>query len=260
MTTAYSTKNQHFQQEEKQFFNNNGYIIVPNLFNDDDMQWIERYITEIENWPEQQGRTMKYFEENQPQNTPKLLNRIENFLPFHPQLNELINGERTIGYVSELLNEPAVLFKDKINFKKPGGSDFKPHQDIQAGWEKYASYFISIAIAVDETNIENGCLEIAQGNYQARQIGQLWKPLTEEELSGNTFVHVPQKPGDAIFFNGYVAHQSGPNRTDRPRRNIYLTYNRASERPHSNQYYADKRKSYPPDAERSASGHYQYRV
>ena len=37
------------------------------------------------------------------------------------------------AHVGELFGEPAVLFKEKINFKMPGGAGFKAHQDQQAG-------------------------------------------------------------------------------------------------------------------------------
>ena len=36
------------------------------------------------------------------------------------------------GMVSQLYGEPAVLFKDKINFKMPGGGGFLCHQDATA--------------------------------------------------------------------------------------------------------------------------------
>ena len=36
------------------------------------------------------------------------------------------------------------ISEDKINFKMPGGTGFKPHQDSQAGWEVYAKYFINV--------------------------------------------------------------------------------------------------------------------
>jgi len=45
-----------------------------------------------------------------------------------------------------------------------------------------------------------------------------------------------------------------------PRRVLYITYNRASEGDWREQYYADKRKSFPPDCEREAGKVYEYKV
>jgi hypothetical protein len=62
------------------------------------------------------------------------------------------------------------------------------------------------------------------------------------------------------FFDCFTPHQSKPNLTDRPRRNIYLTFNRASAGDYREQYFADKRKSFPPDFERDPRATYTFRV
>ena len=63
-----------------------------------------------------------------------------------------------------------------------------------------------------------------------------------------------------VLFDAYVPHRSAPNLTDSPRRVLYLTYNKASEGDHRERYYADKRKSFPPDCEREAGKDYAYKV
>ena len=169
-------------------------------------------------------------------------------------------GETLTGLVGQLFGEAGVLFKEKINFKMPGGHGFTPHQDAQAGWNSYASYFITVMISVDETTIENGCLEMVSGAHGRGLIGELWKPLSETDMKGMHFRPVPTRPGDAIFFDSYAPHRSGPNLTERARRVLYLTYNRGRDGDHRAQYYADKRKSYPPDCEREAGKVYTFKV
>jgi len=83
---------------------------------------------------------MKYYEANPEHKTdsaapPKILQRIENFLQFNPALDRLINGPRMLKLMGELFGEPSVLYKEKINYKLPGGEGFKPHQDVAAGRE-----------------------------------------------------------------------------------------------------------------------------
>ena len=70
----------------------------------------------------------------------------------------------------------------------------------------------------------------------------------------------PAAKVDAAFFDCFTPHQSQPNRTDRPRRNLYLTFNRASEGDFRERYFADKRRSYPPDYERDPTASYVFRV
>lgn len=59
---------------------------------------------------------------------------------------------------------------------------------------------------------------------------------------------------------GFVPHQSKPNLTAEPRRNVYLTYNRRSDGDHRERYFAEKRKNYPPDCEREPGREYVFKV
>ena len=161
--------------------------------------------------------------------------------------------------MGRLLGEDAVLFKEKINFKLPGGDGFKPHQDSQAGWEIYASYFINVLVCIDEATEENGCIQVAAGHHRGG-IFRAWEPLSEDDMEGMEFVSCPTRPGDLVFFDSYTPHCSRPNLSGNSRRIYYVTYNRASEGDHLERYYADKRKSYPPDIEREAGRDYVYRV
>jgi hypothetical protein len=57
-----------------------------------------------------------------------------------------------------------------------------------------------------------------------------------------------------------VPHASGPNRTDTPRRILYVTYALAAYGDHRARYFADKRRDFPPDIEREPSRTYTFRV
>jgi len=57
---------------------------------------------------------------------------------------------------------------------------------------------------------------------------------------------VQTDPGDVIFFDSFVPHASGPNRTAAPRRVLYVTYSRACDGDHRARYFADKRRDFPP--------------
>ena len=188
-------------------------------------------------------------------------------MQFDKRLERLTVGPTSLvqQVVTELLGEEALLFKEKINFKLPGGGGFVPHQDQQAGWSAYHDFFISVMIGIDEATIANGCLYIAgQKNVhepededehcaEARSMkGDPWMPVSQTELQGLHFVPITTQPGDVVFFTSYAVHRSEPNNTTGARRCLYLTYNAQSAGDMRQQYYADKRKSYPPDCERIA--------
>jgi len=246
--------------QQVQAFRTDGYVIVPGLFGPAEIEQVSGWAEEVQNWEETPGQHMMYFEQATESRPRRILNRIENLLPYHAEFMALATSDKMQGACGQLFGEPAVMFKDKINYKMPGGSGFESHQDVQAGWSRYASVHITALVTIDPSTRQNGCLELASGFHEHGLIGKEWEPLTEEQFAGANYLAVEATPGDAVFFDSFVPHRSGPNNTDRSRRVLYYTYNRASEGDHLAQYYADKRESYPPDIEREAGKEYVYRV
>ncbi|MCC7017654.1 MAG: phytanoyl-CoA dioxygenase family protein [Rhodospirillales bacterium] len=244
-------------QDQIDVFYNTGSLIVRGAFSPEEAKLIQKWTDELAALPEAPGRQWVFHEKSLKDPGQKLVSRIEYIHPFHAGFKELAEALR--APVGQLLGEEAVLFKEKVNFKMPGGDGFKPHQDSQAGWDKYADFFISVLVCIDEATVENGCLEVVSGHHK-RGLFRSWEPMTADDMNGMEFVPVPTKPGDLIFFDCYAPHQSKPNLSGNIRRLYYATYNKLSAGDHQAQYYADKRKSYPPDIEREPGKEYVFRV
>lgn len=238
-------------------FERDGFLTVSGAFDAEEMAAIARWTDELALMPEESGRHWVYHEKSRLDPDRDLIARIENIGPYHAGFAELAEALR--ASVGQLLGEEAVLFKEKINFKMPGGDGFKPHQDAQAGWEAYASYFITVAVCIDEATLENGCLQLVAGHHRGGRFRE-WEPLSEVEMADMDFAPHPTRPGDLIFIDSYAPHASEPNLTDRIRRMYFATYNRLSEGDHLARYYADKHKSYPPDIDRQPDRQYVFRV
>jgi hypothetical protein len=247
-------------QKEIAAFERDGFVVRRHLFDAREAAALAVAVEELAGRPPEVGRQMVYFEDSVTAPGVRVLSRIEKFIEYHPLLAGLVFDPRIVDTATALLGEPPLLFKEKINFKVPGGAGFAPHQDIQPGWDRYAPYFLSILVAIDANTLENGCLELAAGHHRRGPIGRQWEPLEGEELRGLEFAAYPMEPGDVVFFDCFTPHQSKPNLTDRPRRNLYLTFNRASAGDHREQYFADKRRSFPPDFERDPNATYVFRV
>ena len=243
--------------EQIEEFNSTGFLIIRDLYNADRMQEIIKWTEEVTNYPEVPGKYMMYFEESKLSSVDRILSRMEDIEPFHQGFSNLFMRGEIQQITSQFFNDEAILFKDKINFKMPGGDGFKAHQDVQAGWDRYAKLHITALVSVDASTIENGCLEIASGCHDKGLIGEAWKPLEEDALD---YVSITTNPGDTVFFDSFAPHRSKPNMTNEQRRVLYVTYNAAAEGDHRRQYYDEKRLSYPPDIERDAEKEYVFRV
>ena len=235
-------------------FESAGFLVLRRAFGADDVATIARWCDEILAAPEVSGRHWVYHERAA---GADLVSRIENICPYHAGFAELT--EVLAAPTAQLLGEDAQLFKEKINFKMPGGDGFAPHQDSQAGWNAYANFFISALVSVDEATQANGCLELCRGHHN-RGLFKSWEPLSDTDMKGMVFEAVPTEPGDIVFFDCFAPHRSAPNQTDAMRRIYYATYNRTSAGNHMAQYYADKFANYPPDIDRDPAREYVFKV
>ena len=137
-----------------------------------------------------------------------------------------------------LFAEPGVLFKEKVNYKHPGGGGFAPHQDAPA--YRFVDHHISAMVPLDPATERSGCLWVARGHAEGRmpeRAGRLL-PGVAEKLDWQA---VEVFPGDVLLFDSYAPHKSGTNRGEAPRRALYLTYNALSAGDFRDRYYADKK-------------------
>jgi hypothetical protein len=240
-------------------FRRDGFVLARGFFAQQDMQHIERWCDALVARAEKPGAHWVYYEDDRRRAGGRVLSRIENFCPFHAEFASLLQTPWVMDSVQCLFGEPAVLFKDKINFKVPGSDGFEPHQDVQAGWDRYADLHITMLVSVDAATAHNGCLEIAPGWHNRGLLGEQWKPLGDR-VPAREYVACPTQPGDVVFFDSFAPHRSAANLTDEPRRVLYLTYNALSAGDQRERYYQDKHASFPPDIERIEGHQYSYRV
>lgn len=80
--------------------------------------------------------------------------------------------------------------------------------------------------------------------------------LTDEEEAKLTWTPVTLEPGDVLIFSSWLPHRSGPNRTSKSRRALYVTYNAKVDGDYREKYYEDKRKKFPPKNERELGKDY----
>jgi hypothetical protein len=231
------------------FWARNGYLWLEGMLALSDVADLLRWTAEIEARPDTPGKWMRYYERDA--EGTKVLARVENYLPFHEGLNALLCSGRIGAVLEELLGEPAVVFKDKINMKAAGGAGFTAHQDAPAYVDFGVPFHVTVMVPVDAFTADNGCLELAREATQSSFLPQ--NPdgtLCADAEMRFAWVPVLAAPGDVIVFDSYVPHRSGPNRSGGPRRAYYLTYNRRSDGDRRAAYYTRKRELFPQECER----------
>ena len=121
-----------------------------------------------------------------------------------------------------------------------------------------------MGIAVDENRLNNAALSfMSSGNYQKALMAEEWRPLTEDDppyQPADEYVLLQADPGDVILFDCYVPHGSPANTGSRSRRNIFLTFNKASDGDMRARYYRDKWENYAPNRADEARTEQSFRV
>jgi 2-aminoethylphosphonate dioxygenase len=144
----------------------------------------------------------------------------------------------------------------QINYKLAGSGGFAAHIDAPAYMHIKNVKHLTILLAVDPSTMSNGGLEAVPGSHKTSIPLNSDLVIPSDWVASQTWMPIELQPGELLVFGSYLAHRSGPNTSDRPRKAIYATYNRASEGDLHAEYYANRRKLWPATHMRKESENY----
>ncbi len=221
-----------------------GWVVLPGALSDAVVTDLDAAVGELEAWADAGGPALHHFEMT---DHGKALARTEKFADHHGFLDAFVRGGIIAETLAELFGEPAVLFKEKINYKQPGGAGFAPHQDAAA--YRFVDHHISVMVPLDPSTEQSGCLSFAPGHTLGRMPTDDRGRVEEGFAATLAWRPVEVDAGDLVFFDSYAPHHSGTNESARPRRAFYLTYNAASAGDLRATYYADKEAEFAREGE-----------
>src|SRR6266516_89911 len=145
------------------------------------------------------------------------------------------NLRRDRGVLSALaqlgLDAPKCLV-DQVNFKLPRlGTGFPFHQDAHFVIGRTRGRLkrnggMNLVIALDEADAGNGGFEVLGRTHTGGLVKFSYDPASMNEgiFDETPRTLVPMQPGDAVLFHPLLAHGSGQNRSDRPRRLVTMWF------------------------------------
>ncbi len=254
-------------EKQKAFFQENGYLWIKNFFSPEQVMLLQGWAEEINtaaqsmlscSFPQCIPGTLIIVPEA---SNPLQACRAEDLLSCYPDLYYFIAGTLT-SYISRLLGEPYVLFKDKINFKWPGGGAFPPHQDFPAYEFFGPREHVTAMVCIDTATLENGCLQVAENWRQTFaqepdldpsevELGRAVLPYVvggkehgsiQKKYSDKiTWIPLETGQGDLVLISSFIPHYSETNHSQNSRRAMFFTHNRLKEGDHRKAYYFAKR-------------------
>jgi hypothetical protein len=194
---------------------------------------LQSFAAQVEAWPTGSHVWGHYAEHTS--DGPRIC-RTENVSACHPGIASLVSGPLR-RCAAAALGEPVIAFKDKLNYKQPGGAGFSPHQDKVAypGVERV----MSILVAIDDCRVESGCLWLSGDAHDVLPVDDRGVVRAEIADSLDWFA-VELESGDAVCIDGLAPHYSETNRGDVARRVLVASYAPATEQYTRAHYYAQR--------------------
>jgi hypothetical protein len=209
-------------------YRRDGYVVVPQLFSAAEVRPIvERYRAD----PLLGGNMAAVADSSgNAQNLVLWTKPDDDYIGLLPGLARFVEGAET------LLGGPVYHWHSKLVCKPPGAPGrFDWHQDY--GYWYYEGCLlpemITVTVTLDGMDRANGAMEVIEGSHRFGRIDV----KTVGQASGadpDRLALVMQRcerrvlelePGDGIFFDGLTLHASGPNRSQRSRTLLHVSYN-----------------------------------
>ena len=166
----------------------------------------------------------------------KVLRKLDNPVAQRGAFEYIARNTALTAVVRQLIGDGLRVYFSQFFFKSPGGGGPKPvHQDNYYFGPNNPNGMVTAWIALDDADVENGCLFYGDGSHLNGILGHVAPPgepfnlLIPEEVAGKVaMTPAPVRRGGVSFHHGTVLHQSSDNHSERPRRACAIHYANAS--------------------------------
>jgi ectoine hydroxylase-related dioxygenase (phytanoyl-CoA dioxygenase family) len=221
-------------------FSNDGYIIKKNLFSEDEINKLKKFIESSSD------------KKNDARETRSSTGKLSITLWDHPSddlFGKFSTNERIVKPMEEYLGDEVYHYHSKIIWKKPGDGGFDWHQDYGYWYHNACLYpdMGSCFIMLDRATKENGCLKVLKGSHKVGRIGHGVSDTPEQTADMERIaelekrhesVYITAEPGDVLFFHANLLHSSDENKSSESRRTLIVCFNTKSNNPYKDSGHA----------------------
>lgn len=217
-------------EEIAQKFDDDGYAIVRSVFSPQEIADIERQLDEVirETVPRLAAGYVYY--EDVPGNPIKAIHNLQQHAPYFERLAQDDRLQRIMQAIwpGAEFYARAVMFFGKAAYS---GSVAPAHQD-NAFQNLQPPEELVCTIAIDESTVENGALCVQRGSHRSGRLphhpsgvmGFSQTLMTPLDLKLYPEAPLCMQPGDLCLHHTNTIHYSGPNKTNRSRRQLGIGY------------------------------------
>ena len=224
--------------EQLTFFQENGYLILPAVFNTEEVrrmrQESDAILELIINSSLANGRKSRRLDIRQLPSGQHIVRKIQPINDLSLVLSEASNDERFVGPLRQIMGEEPVLMEEKLNLKEPLHNpvpeiDVPQAEDgfpVHSDWayykaQNYPQTIISSAISMDECTVDCGPLHIWPGSHKEHLEHYSMEnglQVLPELVDFDGGIDVLAPAGSVMLFSSLLIHNSRPNTSGKPRR------------------------------------------
>lgn len=225
-------------KDEISFYNDNGYVIIEDFLNAEELENWRSSVTEAlveRNGQKMPGKAVKVGEEDGINKDADYFNNVFdqllNLWQTNDRVKELMLNE-TIGKMAADLSgaDGIRIWHDQALIKKPWANPTSWHLDTPF-WSFSDRGALSIWVALDDATLENGCLFFIPGTHKLSTfenpgIGKNMGAIFDfyPQFKGFKSASAPMKAGSCSFHNGLTVHGAHANMTPGFRRAMTCAY------------------------------------
>ena len=220
-------KTQLITTEQKDYFSENGYLVVEELISQDEVSYYsELYNSFLDNTINSEG-----FRSDLSGDTEKKGEKITQIMVpgrLFPELLQKSFHIRSLQIAKELLGDDMELDFDMLINKAPHTNTITPwHQDAAYWIDMPDLRAVSCWLAIDQASKDNGCMWYTPRSHHSQiihhtQIGEKGALKCEGSEKGSVCVEL--NSGSCVFHHGRTLHYSRGNSTNNNRRAMITNF------------------------------------
>ena len=212
--------------EQIQFYNDNGYLLVKGVFTKEEAAAYRKEGHElIQRIYENETQDATWGGARQISEMPTMLMHCHDVQFYSAKFGKLIMDERLTDVAADLMGSPNIQLHHTKMFIKPPekGSPFPMHQDYPFFPHDNDTMMAAI-IHFDNAPEEKGCVRVVPGSHKLGPIPTAddgnHLPLDEYPVESATAC--PAEAGDVLFFSYLTVHGSGVNTSNEERTTLLV--------------------------------------
>ncbi|CAM3212299.1 Phytanoyl-CoA dioxygenase family protein [Sphingomonas antarctica] len=213
--------------EQREFYDENGYVLVPGMFSPEEAA---DYRARIHAIADKQGETDATWAsvsgDTKIQHSHDIQFKDAAF-------TRLLTDQRLTDMAQDIIGPNVQLHHNKMFIKPPEkGSPFPMHQDFPYFPHRDHSMIAAI-LHFDDAPVEKGCVCVYPGTHK---LGPLPAEGSDHHVSTELYpieraTPIPAKAGDALFFHYLLVHGSGVNVSDEARTTLLIQLRDPADQP-----------------------------